>query len=157
MTAATLRILAATIALALSMPLQAQQAPHACATVARAVERLACYDRAFPLPEGVREEAARQAIADFGLERDDERIRNPGQTEEEADPDSVQGKVASIEYHGNGKRSITLEGGQRWMSIEASSGAQMRTGETVTLRKGFMGNYLLTTQGGGILRVRRVR
>ena len=140
----------------LAMPVVAQEAPPACASVASPSERLACYDRAFPPPAIVREETARQAIVDFGLERDQGPLRNPGQPIEEVDPDSVEGTVAKVEYHG-GKRAITLEGGQKWMSLEGSSSGHLRAGETVILRKGMMGNFLLTTRGGATLRVRRVR
>lgn len=151
------RVLALLFASALAMPLWAQDIPHACAGVGIPSERLACYDRAFPPPPRVREEAAQQAISDFGLQREQGPLRNPGQSAAEADPDTVQGKVAKIDYIAAGKRSITLEGGQRWVMIDASSSGHMQVGESVVLRKGMMGNFLLTTQGGATLRVRRVR
>lgn len=138
-------------------PLAAQQPTHACANVAVPAERLACYDRAFPLPAPVAEAASRQAIADFGLSRSRNPLRNPGQTAEQSDPGSVQGKVVQVDQLGDGQRSITLEGGQRWTTLEASSTGHMQVGETVTLRRGVMGNYLLITRAGATLRVRRVR
>ena len=40
---------------------------HACALVVDAGARLACYDKAFPLPPEVHEAAAKKAIDGFGL------------------------------------------------------------------------------------------
>lgn len=130
---------------------------HPCARIADPMKRLACYDQAFPLAPGVLDQARELARAAFGLDRGRDVPRNPGQSLEDADPDRVQGTVARVSHGNAGQRVITLEGGQTWTTTEAISGAQMRAGETVTLRKGLMGNYILTTQGGGVVRVKRVR
>jgi hypothetical protein len=130
---------------------------HPCARIADPAKRLACYDQAFPLAPGVLEQARELARAAFGLDRGKDVPRNPGQSQEEADPDRVQGKVAKVTHGNAGQRVITLDGGQTWMTTESVSAAQMRPGDTVTLRKGLMGNYILTTQGGGVVRVKRVR
>lgn len=129
---------------------------HPCAREADPVQRLACYDKAYPLAPGVLEQARQLARAAFGLDRK-EVPRNPGQSQDEADPERVQGKVARVSHGNAGQRVITLDGGQTWITTEAIAGAQMRPGDTVTLRKGLMGNYILTTQGGGVVRVKRVR
>lgn len=130
---------------------------HPCARIADPAQRLACYDQAYPLSPAVLEEARRQAQAAFGLDRGKDAPRNPGQSRDEAEPDRVQGVVAKVTHGNAGQRVITLDGGQTWMTTEAIAGAQMRPGDTVTLRKGLMGNYILTTQGGGVVRVKRVR
>jgi hypothetical protein len=140
-----------------SATLAAAEPSHPCARVADPAQRLACYDKAYPLAPGVLEQARQLARAAFGLERGKDVPRNPGQSQEEADPDRVQGKVARVSHGNAGQRVITLDGGQTWITTEATTGAQMRPGDTVTLRKGLMGNYLLTTQGGGVVRVKRVR
>ena len=135
----------------------AAEPAHPGARIADPLQRRACYDQAYPLAPGVLDEARRQAQAAFGLERGRDVPRNPGQSQAEADPDRVQGKVARVTHGNAGQRVITLDGGQTWMTTESVSGAQMRPGDTVTLRKGLMGNYILTTQGGGVVRVKRVR
>lgn len=140
-----------------AMPTDALAQAHPCARIADPMQRLACYDQAYPLAPGVLEEARRQAQAAFGLDRGKDAPRNPGQSQDEADPDRVQAVVAKVTHGNAGQRVITLDGGQTWMTTEAIAGAQMRPGDTVILRKGLMGSYILTTQGGGVVRVKRVR
>lgn len=143
------------LALLAASPLRAQ-ASHPCASVALPADRLACYDRAFPPPPQVREEAVRQAEADFGLDRKPPPLENPEQPAEALDPDSVRGTVVSVTHQRN-RRDITLDNGQVWATLEGGSKGHLRAGDTVELRRGLMGNYLLVTPAGSGLRVRRVR
>ncbi|WP_202844277.1 hypothetical protein [Luteimonas saliphila] len=155
MTTTRRALLPLVLACALPLP-SAAQATHPCASQANPANRLACYDKAFPPAPGVREAAARQAVQDFGLEKEASPLRNAGQPVEEIDPDRIEGQVAKVVYHG-GKRDIALANGQVWATIEATSTGHLREGDAVTLRKGMMGNFLLTTPAGATLRVRRVR
>lgn len=132
-------------------------AGHPCAAIASPLDRLACYDKAFPPPLHVIEAAAKRAQADFGLKDSRESMRNPGQEAAQADPESINSRVAKVDYGRNGQRSIELENGQVWTLTEAGSSGHVRTGDDVQVRKGMLAGYVLVTPGGVTLRVRRLR
>ncbi|MCA0393588.1 MAG: type VI secretion protein [Proteobacteria bacterium] len=135
---------------------QAAEPGHACAVVASPAERLACYDKAFPPSPEVHAAAIRQAEQSFGMQRNEPVLANPGQPAAELDPDRIESRVSKVAYTG-GSRAITLENGQVWALTEATSRGNVNEGDTVLVRKGVMGNYMLVTAAGVGLRVRRVR
>lgn len=115
-------------------------------------ERLACFDAAFPPPPDVRRAQQRHAADEFG------KPASPGQSLHNpnvAVPDEVESRVRGIDYSVGGTRSIALENGQTWET--AGSGGHVAVGAVVSLRKGALGGYLLSTKDGVTLRVRRVR
>lgn len=132
------------------------QTSHPCAQVAQPQARLTCYDKAFPPPPEVNEVAAKQAVADFGLNKPAESLRNPQQSVAEVSPDRIESTIAGIDWIGVSTRSIRLENGQVWTQTESNI-ASLREGDSVTVSKGLLGNYLLITQSGVRLRVRRTR
>jgi hypothetical protein len=136
-------------------PLAAQEPGHACARVAGSAARLACYDKVFPPPPEVNEEAARQVEADFGLNKPREPLRNPGQTVEQADPERIETRVVKVDYDRSGLRSFNLENGQVWMQAESRSTGHVQAGDAVQVRKGLLGVYQLVMPNGVTLRVRR--
>lgn len=141
-----------------ALPLAAQQPTHACAGVAEAAARLACYDEAFPPPPAVIEAATAKAQADFGLEkRRGEALRNPGQTVDQAEPERIQGRVTRVDHGSGGQRTFHLENGQAWALAEARSIGQVREGDVVQVRKAMLSGYTLVAPNGVTLRVRRVR
>lgn len=133
---------------------QAVEGGHTCASIARSTERLACYDRAFPPSEQARAAIARQAIEDFGMPA--RLASGPGQAGEDT-ADRIEAKVVKVEYLASGERTLDLDNGQRWHVTEATSRGHLREGDGISVRKGVMGNYLLTTSAGVGLRARRVR
>lgn len=140
-----------------SSPLVAAEASHPCAPVVDPAARLACYDKAFPPPAAVYEAAAEKAVEEFGLETKPEKFANPGQSRGEVDPDRIEARVSKVEYGRGGSRTFRLENGQAWQLTEASSGGHVAEGDSVIVRKGFVGSYQLVTPSGVMLRVRRVR
>lgn len=137
-------------------PVAAHQATHACASVAEPASRLACYDAAFPPAPEVLEAAEELVQADFGLNKRREPLRNPGQTVEQADPEHIESRVTKVDYGSSG-RSFHLENGQIWSQTESRSGGHVKSGDTVQVRKGLLGSYMLVTAKGVSLRVRRAR
>ncbi len=129
---------------------------HPCATVAEPVKRLACYDEAFPPPPEVHEAAVRRAREDFGRDEAPVTLANPGQDASDIDPRHIGSRISRVD-HDNGQRRITLENGQVWRQTEATTAGHMSVGDEVVVRKGVMGSYLLVTQAGVGLRVRRIR
>lgn len=136
-------------------PLAAQQASHACASVAEPAARLACYDKTFPPPPEVIEAATEKAQADFGLNKPRDPLRNPGQSVEQADPGRIESRVTKVDH--GGQRSFHLENGQIWTQADSISSGHMQAGDTVQVRKGILGGYLLVMPNGVALRVRRTR
>lgn len=134
----------------------ADDASHRCASTPLPAQRLACYDAAFPPPPAVREVTAAQAVRDFGLTRPAVPLANPGQPVDEVDPDRITGRVTDVVHAGGGRRTVVLENGQRW-SLEPGTVGHIATGDTVELRKGALGAFLLRTQAGVSIRARRAR
>lgn len=138
-----------------ALPAAAQPASHACATVADATARLACYDKAFPPPPEVIEEANEIAKASFGLDQPRDALRNPGATDAQADPERIESRIAEVDY--GAQRRFTLDNGQVWMQTDARSGGHVRPGDVVQVRKAILGGYTLVMPNGVTLRVRRTR
>ena len=138
-------------------PVGAQQPTHACTTVADAAARLACYDKAFPVPVEVIKAANQKAEAEFGWNSPTEKLRNPGQSAEEADPKRIESRVVKVDHMSNGYRRFELENGQAWTLTEAQSSGHVKAGDTVQVRKGLVAGYMLVTPSGVSLRVRRAR
>ncbi|MCW4455625.1 type VI secretion protein [Flavobacterium sp. MXW15] len=138
-------------------PLAAQQATHACANVAEPAGRLACYDKAFPPPPAVNAAVAEKAQADFGLNKPRETLLNPGQTPAQADPERIESRVIRVDHGRGGQRSFMLENGQVWQQTESRSSGHVQAGDTVQVRKGLIGGYMLVTPAGVRLSVRRAR
>lgn len=138
-------------------PLAAQQATHSCANVAEPAARLACYDRAFPPPPEVIEAATEKAQADFGLDKPRGSLRNPGQTDEQADPERIESRVAKVGHVREGQRIFTLENGQVWTQTDSRGGGHVQAGDVVQVRKGILSGYLLAMPNGVAVRVRRTR
>lgn len=70
---------------------------------------------------------------------------------------SITGSIAKVSNRPTGEWVVTLDDGQVWAQIDASSRARLVVGESVTIRKASLGSYLLVTSGGIATRVRRVR
>ncbi|WP_166816016.1 hypothetical protein [Luteimonas yindakuii] len=128
---------------------------HVCASTVEPAQRLACYDRAFPPPPAVQQAAAARAVDAFGLPRAATPMRNPQQSAEDADPTAIDARVSGVD-HAGGRRTVTLDNGQRW-SVEGGVAGPLVAGDVVTIRKGALGSHLLRTPGGVSLRARRVR
>lgn len=127
----------------LASPLPALASSHPCARVADPSARLECYDAAFPPDPGAVMSAPDAARSDFGLEKP-------------VEPGRVESRVSSVDY-ARGARSVTLENGHVWVQTDAKVNAQVRPGDTVSVRRGMVGNYIMTTANGVAVRVRRVR
>ena len=139
-----------------ALPLSAQgTGSHACASVAGAAARLACYDKAFPPPVEVIEAETEKAEAEFGLNRPRDTLLNPGQTLEQADPERIESRVTSVTQ--GGQRSFHLENGQVWTQTDARSIGHVKVGDVVQVRRAVLGGYQLVMPNGVSLRVRRAR
>mgnify|MGYP006144478191 CR=1 FL=1 len=134
----------------------AQSPSHPCAETEDPEARLACYDEAFPpvasatdMSEARREQARR----DFGLSIVQKRDMEP---ERNAAPERIEAVVVSVTQRGNGQRLVTLDNEQIWLVTEATDKGWIEAGDTIVVRRGVIGNFLLRTAGRVNLRVRRV-
>ncbi|HET7204927.1 MAG TPA: hypothetical protein VFI92_16320 [Steroidobacteraceae bacterium] len=155
-----------------SVPLVADDGTHRCASIANDQARLDCYDAAFGRPaassaagmtapaSGVAASATPAPTAtaksreEFGLSEVDKRARNPQQ---DVEPASITAQVAKLGRRPTGETIVSLADGQVWTQIESENRSRVKVGDTVTIRKGTLGSYLLVGPDGIAVRVRRVK
>jgi hypothetical protein len=126
--------------------LRAGEPPHPCASLGNDDERLACYDRAFgkpPQPSNGASPGPEPGLGD--------------QSPSEKKSARITATVTAFERRRDGLFVVTLDNGQVWSQTELDSRAEVRVGDTVKLRRGALGSYLLSTSAGIGTRVRRVR
>jgi hypothetical protein len=142
---------------------------YQCATLQDGVQRLACYDQAVGRlreaeVQGNLIAVDRQQVAT--LERDSfgfslpslstfvPRLGDGGESTEGLE--RVQLTVARIANRANGRHAFIMENGQIWTQAEAQNVANVRVGDTISVRRGAIGNYMLSpSRGGAAHRVRR--
>jgi hypothetical protein len=131
----------------------ADTATHSCASVRDDAERLACYDQAFGKPAVP---AAAAPKKQFGFTQQ-EVARKNGQPSESEGPASVSAAIKALHRLHDGKFVVTLDNSQVWAQSEFNSQADVAIGDTITVRRGALGSYLLVTKAGIGTRVRRVK
>ena len=78
--------------------------------------------------------------------------------EEEPGGEQLTAKVTEIEKLPNGGMVLTLDNGQMWQQKTADSGMRVKVGEQVTIKRGVLNSFLLTSDANkGSMRVARVR
>lgn len=149
-----------------SVPLSALKK---CAEIGALAPRLACYDRlagrepapaaaaaalsqkmVAPVPAAAGAKSAAPTPApkqSFGLYS----AEHP--TVQRAE--SLTAKVIAIGSGSNGHPVVTLEGNQVWELDGADP--LLDTGDTVTIKRGTLGSFIMTTSAGRIHRLRRIR
>lgn len=150
-------------------------APQQCAAIDDDRERLACYDGIYRAPAapvaaaaatGATVAAAAETTAvtsaaaappdDFGLTEAAKRARDPERAKETM-PESVTGSVAAVGRRPAGELVVTLENGQVWTQVSVDQRARVSAGDTVTIKRGALGSYMLVTQSRYATRVRRTK
>jgi len=130
----------------------AEAAKHPCTNVRDNTDRLACYDQAFGKPA----EPVAAPETQFGY-TEQEAKRQSGKPEEPEGPKSISAAVTSLDRQRDGKFVVTLDNAQVWSQSEHNSQADVAVGDTVTVRRGALGSYLLVTKAGIGTRVKRVK
>lgn len=119
-------------------------ARHPCAQVHDDGDRLACYDNAFGKPANAKPDEQ------FGLPP-----KQPSPAT--SAPETVTASVTAIRLLHDGKFVVTLDNAQVWSQSEINSQADVRVGDSVTVRRGALKSYLLVTKAGIATRVKRVK
>lgn len=134
----------------------AEGALHPCAHVRNDTDRLACYDQAFGKPSASAQPPPPAPNEQFGF-TEKELARNTGQSAATAAPDSFTAAIKSLDRRHDGKFVVTLDNAQVWAQSEINSQADVEIGDSVTVRRGVLGSYLLVTKAGIGTRVKRVK
>ena len=143
-----------------------------CAEINEPAKRLACYDQvaerkpavgavlqknsqatkdspAAPAPTAAAASAATTPPKEsFGLYT----AEHPAAPKVEA---LITGKVISIGISSSGRSTVTLEGDQVWELDSADP--VLKNGDAVTVKRGTLGSFILTTPAGRLHRAHRVR
>ena len=134
----------------------ADEAQHPCAQLRNDTERLACYDQAFGKPAAAAAATAAAPNEQFGF-TEKELARSTGQSAASAAPESVTAAITSVVRRHDGKFVVALDNAQVWAQSEFNSQADVEIGDSVTVRRGALGSYLLVTKAKIGTRVRRVK
>lgn len=89
--------------------------------------------------------------ADFGLAQ--QRAREAAKAAESAD---LVAHVASVSEKLSGELLLKLDNGQSWTQAVRKSDVFIKPGERVTISRGSFGGYLLRSDSGATMRVRRL-
>lgn len=137
-----------------------------CLTMTNDAERLRCSDvAARRLVEASRarevvvvdqEEVKSTRRSLFGFQLPRVGLFGSGGPDQGGDVERLETRIIGVSQLGYGKYAITVEGGARWSTTEAWSGAPYPTvGATTTLRKGTMGGYFLKIGNARAVRAMR--
>lgn len=130
----------------------------ACAAVKKNSERLACYDQTI---EHLSSDAAgaaaapvRSAEAMFGASSGPQRAAAP--TIEREELTSVSARVKALRHDASGALVIDLDNGQQWRQMSGSSSPLLEVGHEVTITRGALNSFRMSTPSGRALKVKRV-
>lgn len=69
----------------------------------------------------------------------------------------VTGRIVSVSRLSGDRFAITLDNGQVWTQLERDPAAEVRVGDTVSIKPAMLGSWMLETRGGVRTRVRAAR
>ncbi|WP_135212289.1 hypothetical protein [Vitreimonas flagellata] len=137
-----------------------------CAEIEDDTQRLACYDSAVgrlrtAQTQGQivtidREQAESLDRESFGFSLPNLSRLLPGSNGERGGIEEIQAQVVDVSGASRERRRFVLSNGQSWDQVEAERAANVRVGDTVTIRQAALGTFMLTSSRGGAgHRVRR--
>jgi hypothetical protein len=74
-----------------------------------------------------------------------------------AKPANLVARVAAVSERADGELRLKLDNGQSWVQAQRKAGARIKAGEHVTIARGAFGGYLLSSDSGATMRVRRLQ
>jgi len=123
---------------------------RACARERDDTARLACYDREIRHLEELESKS-------FGLTGQQKDRLDPSPRQSKATAPVLSGVVAELKAQPDGRTMITLEDGAVWIEGEAYEPIELRVGDRVSVRSGFLGSFYMYPSSGPPVRVRRLR
>jgi hypothetical protein len=148
---------------------------YACADIADAAQRLACFDAAVAAMKSAETQGQFTAVDAAGVRQIEREafgfslpslpklglpsLRRDGGAAA-AEPERTAELAMTIARVGrfDGRQSFIMDNGQVWVLIDSQSNRLARAGEKVTVRRASLGSYLMSVvAGGSALRVRRAQ
>jgi hypothetical protein len=74
-----------------------------------------------------------------------------------AEPTDMIARVDSVSERLTGELLLKLDNGQSWLQAQSKRGVHIKAGERVTISRGALGGYLLSSDSGATMRVRRLQ
>lgn len=147
---------------------QAEDGIERCAAIADSLSRLACFDelaRTVQARRGGRDRDPSQATtpvtrpverqAQFGLDQRQIRAQDPTV---EQPIEQITAQVATIQMFGPGYWTLNMADGSVWRTTElVPSFRPPRAGQSVVVRKGVLGGYLLEVGNQTAMRINRIK
>lgn len=92
---------------------------------------------------------------DFGLA--EQREQESARAAKAAEPAELVARVDSVSEKLTGELLLKLDNGQSWIQAQRKAGVHIKAGERVTISRGALGGYLLSSDSGATMRVRRLQ
>ena len=124
----------------------------ACIAIPQDAQRLKCYDGLYR-PDGIGVSTIPSAAQDFGQEQID---RNNPTAQSKQQLTELTSTVTKIGHNSRNALVFYLDNDQAWHQTSPKA-FTIREADNVTIRRGRMGGYILTTERGGSTRVKRLR
>jgi hypothetical protein len=96
------------------------------------------------------------SVAEFGLSESRLRKTQPGAPQPDPGSDKISARVSEVSARPRGEQLLKLDNGQLWTQTEYRATEQVKRGEQVTIRRGALGAFLLTSESRVTTRVRRL-
>ena len=116
-----------------------------CAEISSPAERLSCYDHLAERPATPVAAAPKESFGLYSAEHPIAPLRTA----------AVSAKIISIETGSSGRLIVTLEGDQVW-ELDGSD-PLLKNGDAVTIDRGVLGSFIMTTPAGRTHRLHRLR
>lgn len=134
-------------------PAPAAPAPAATAPAATAPAATTAQSAAAPTAAAT----AQSAEDKFGFRGNIARAEHDKKEAEEREFEQLTAKVAELSTLPHGDLQLTLDNGQVWQQKPGDRGMRVKVGDEVTIKRGSLGSFLLTSTAKGSMRVSRVK
>lgn len=144
------------------------EAVVACRTISELQVRLACFDRSVAAMEAAEEsgqlivinrqqaEKAQRGIFGLPLPSVSAIFRRSGENNPHEEINQIETTLKQVTDAGYGKWIFMLEEGGTWATTEAVSGRVPKVGEHIVIKRASLGGYVLSTNSGRAVRVKRL-
>jgi hypothetical protein len=147
---------------ALMIPLAHAAEPPHCNELFDDAQRLGCYDAVFGKPTIVGAKASAPAapvapaVAAAAATATAAAIAPQAAPKPAAKPEAYKASVTAVSTAADGRFIATLENGQRWLQLEKDAAADVKVGDTVTVKPMMFGGTALVTRADYTIRVKRL-
>ena len=140
-----------------------------CARLDDDAARLACYDGRNPpnksvargpsaqAPTAAKPPATAAAQAESRDVAENHFGKPPSDKPKPVEPTDMVAQVGSVSERPTGELLLKLDNGQSWLQAQRKPGVHIKPGDRVTISRGKLGGYLLSSDSGATMRVRRLQ